>query len=104
MKQHITPKQMQEITKEQFYGLFNGEGIVKRKDWASFHCKKMNIGKLFELLKDKGCTYINPLFYPAIGWFWTIDVTFKDGTENPQDQSKHDELCDGLWTILKQII
>lgn len=48
MKQHITPAQALEITEDQFYSLF--DEIVKRKDWANFHHKKVTIGKCIELL------------------------------------------------------
>lgn len=50
MKQHITPKQAQEVSKEQFYSAF--EELVNRKDWATYHHKKMTIGKMMEILKN----------------------------------------------------
>jgi len=56
VKQHILPKQAKEITEEQFYSLFPGklhDNVVERKDWANFHHKKITIGKMIELLKQK---------------------------------------------------
>ena len=48
MKQHLTPKQLLEVTEEQFYSLF--DEIVKRNDWSKYHHKKMTIGKMIEYL------------------------------------------------------
>lgn len=52
MRQHITPKQAKQLTKEQFYSLF--PDLVIRDDWANYHHKKITIGKIIEILKDKG--------------------------------------------------
>lgn len=50
MKQHITPKQAKELTKEKFYELF--PDLVIRNDWSNYHHKKITIGKMLEVLKE----------------------------------------------------
>ena len=99
MKQHVIPKQLKEITENQFYSLF--DEIVKRDDWHTYHHKKITIGKMFEILKGKGCKYINPMFYPERNNFWVIDVVFPNG-DRYQEPNK--ELCDGLWESIKELL
>ena len=86
MKQHITPEQAKEITEEQFYSLF--DEIVKRKDWANYHHKKVTIGKCIEVLTSKG---IND---GVTGWMdeYTIDIEWNG------------ELIDSLWESVKLVL
>ena len=49
MKQHITPKQANRLGKKRFYELF--PDLVVREDWASYHHKKISIGKLIEIIE-----------------------------------------------------
>jgi hypothetical protein len=49
LKQHVTPKQAQEFTENQFYSLF--DEVVPRKDWANYHHKKLTIGKIIEVIR-----------------------------------------------------
>lgn len=100
MKQHITPKQLNEITEEQFYNLF--DEIVKRKDWAKYHHKKMTIGKMIEVLTNNSITV-------------DIKITSMD-TEDGNNgfvvinnvfygkAYKSKELCDALWDAVKDVV
>lgn len=102
MKQHILPKQAQEITEEQFYSLFNNQhyGSVRREDWAHFHHKKVTVGKCIEILfehkvfreytcdgdKILNCGY-------GAGWIG-LDWINRGETE----------LIDALWEAVKSIL
>lgn len=85
MKYHITPKQAKEVTEEQFYSFFNE--IVPRKDWANYHCKKMDIGKMIDYLDEV-----------------TISKSIVDGMWNLLIFDKNYEgkdLVDTLWEAMK---
>ena len=88
MKQHITPVQALEITEEQFYSLF--DEIVKRKDWAHFHHKKVNIGKCIELL-DFSLTKIE---YDNFDYY----------VHTNKGENGKFELIDALWEATKSIL
>lgn len=51
MKEHITPKQAQQLAEGDFYNLFKIE--VKREDWYKYHHKKVTIPKLLGVLKKE---------------------------------------------------
>lgn len=93
MKQHVTPTQMQEITEEQLYSLF--DEIVKRKDWANYHHKKMTIGKMIEILHKRSCD----IRIESAGQVWYIDNNIPNANEHG-----YTELCDVLWQAVKQIL
>lgn len=105
MKQHITPQQAQQITEEQFYSLF--DEIVKRKDYANFHHKKLDIGKMIEILEDK--TKVKVRIYPAKygeeseKYIVKIDISvFLENLENGYLKVFSGiELCDVLWESVK---
>ena len=90
MKQHITPKQAQEISEEQFYSLFSE--IVHRKDWYDFHHKKVTIGKMIEILGEN--LYAMTQYEESSHWYvvigkwngWRIDG---------------EQLVDCLWKAVK---
>lgn len=84
MKYHITPKQAQEITEEQFYTLFTN--IVPRNDWYKYHHKKMDIGKMCDLLG------VLKLYKTSDG-LWVSNDTHTDK-----------ELVNILWELVKQKI
>jgi hypothetical protein len=96
MKQHITPKQAEDVTKEFFYSLFNE--LVDRKDWSNYHHKKVTIGKMIEFLETDE--------YPTLH----IDKQLKQGVmkENRYDVFQQgigthvgNSLCDALWDAVK---
>ncbi|WP_303984232.1 hypothetical protein [Niallia circulans] len=83
MKYHITPKQAKEVTEEQFYSMFNE--IVPREDWANYHHRKMDVGKMIDWLD-----YVN-IHKGFNEWFVTcyeVEYTGK-------------ELIDALWKAVK---
>ena len=85
MKYHITPKQAKEISEEQFYSYFNE--IVSRNDWANYHHRKMDIGKMIDYLDEV-----------------TISKSIVDGMWNVFVFEKHyegKELVDALWKAMK---
>lgn len=99
MKQHISPKQVEEITKEQFYSLFND--LVDRKDYSKYHHKKVTIGKMLEVLIEKNIVL-------------DIKLTSMDTQDNNKGfvvinnifyskEYKSKELCDALWKAIKDI-
>jgi hypothetical protein len=89
IKQHITPKQALELSEEQFYLLFP-DGIVKRKDWANYHHKKVTIGKMIEIL-DSEHLEINK-----------VDGKFRVANNFPNGTAFYRvELVDALWEAVK---
>lgn len=110
MKQHITPKQAKEITEEQFYSMFctdqtSFDRIVKRKDWANYHHKKVTIGKCIEILERK--------FY-FVSLRMLRDLTqpnekiclhlCPDAMNEDHSQIWGSEVIDALWEAVKQAI
>lgn len=100
MKQHILPKQVEEIKKEQFYSLFNN--LVYRNDYAKYHHKKVTIGKMLEVLTEKNIVL-------------DIKLTSMDTQDNNNGfviinnvfyskEYKAKELCDALWEAIKDIL
>ncbi|MCP1184911.1 hypothetical protein [Paenibacillus sp. 1781tsa1] len=88
MKYHITPKQAKEVTEEQFYSFFSD--IVPRKDWANYHHRKMDIGKMIDYLDEV-----------------IISKSVIDGMWNVAAFDKHyegKEFVDALWQAMKDDI
>ena len=88
MKYHITPKQAKDVSEEEFYSIFNE--IVPRKDWANYHHKKMDIGKMIDFLDEV-----------------TIGKSIVDGNWNLFVDEKHyegKELVDILWGAVKDVL
>lgn len=81
MNYHITPKQAQEIAEAQFYSLF--ETIVPREDWYKYHHKKMDIGKMLDIIG------VIKLYKSADG-LWVVNDTHSDK-----------ELTTILWELVK---
>lgn len=99
MKEHITPKQAQQITEDQFYSLFSE--IVKRDDWYKYHHKKVTIGKLIEFL-----TPINMHCYDHIEE-WKVQL-IGDKHLRRIDLKRREffcpELVDALWEAAKEVL
>ncbi|QSF43435.1 hypothetical protein [Paenibacillus tianjinensis] len=89
MKQHILPKQALEISKEQFYELFP-EGLVDRNNWATYHHKKMTIGKMIEVMFNKGHKI-------------TIDNCIPCSVKDYLIEKEYCQMnvCDALWDAVK---
>jgi hypothetical protein len=98
MKQHITPKQAEELTETKFYALF--DEIVERKDWAKYHHKKVTIGKLIESIR----TY-RQIDITSKNEEWYIQLyKLNDGVKDKVNSSfecKNKELVDALFETLK---
>ena len=99
MKQHITPSQAQEITEEQFYSLF--DEIVKRKDWANFHHKKVAIGKCIEIIDGYSCWRIEDEGYNHECTLTLFKTKFH---EFPIAKFKYEGLINTLWATVKFIL
>lgn len=86
MKYHITPKQAREVTEEQFYSMFNE--IVHRKDWDTYHHKKMTIGKMIDFLDEVTITksVLNSQWYVKL-----LD----------EEEYHGKDLTDALWEAIK---
>jgi hypothetical protein len=82
MKQHISPKQLKEITKVQFYTLL--PDFVIRNDWSEYHHKKITIGKMIEILIDRDVNVSNIL--------------------KLKDNKEAKNLCNILWIEIKKMI
>ena len=103
MKQHISPNQVLEITKEQFYSLFPNDqhsvdSLVNRKDYATLHNKKMTIGKMIELWLNKmsGNEEISFNDLTKMTKFITI--------QNQWEESFGEmEVVDALWQAVKEV-
>ena len=98
MKQHITPKQAEELTEAKFYALF--EEIVERKDWAKYHHKKMTIGKLIEFVgayRQMDITSKNEEWHIRL---YKLNDGVKDRV-NSNFECKNKELVDALFGTLK---
>ena len=102
MKEHILPKQASEITEEQFYQLFESQhwGCVKRKDWAYYHHKKITIGKMIELIRER-----NQIDIYTVDDVWKVQlfdlsVAANDNISCVWEEDGR-ELCDVLWEAVK---
>lgn len=95
MKQHITSKQADEISKYKFYTLF--PDLVIRDDWSKFHHKKITIGKMIELLMDRGYCYT--IDYGKLEVWILGNITTKK-TYCPEVKLDN-LLCDALWEAVK---
>lgn len=93
MKQHIYPEQAREISKEQFYSLF--DELVDRDDWANYHHRKLTIGKLIEVIKSENICYIKHLKN------WKVCIFDKD---LEQREFESINLCDSLWGAVKELL
>lgn len=99
MKQHILPKQVLEVSEEEFYSLFGTEGIVKRKDYANYHHKKITIGKMIEFLATEAISLelLTTQMETTDGnkSFISLNNVFYDKKFASAD------LCDALWQAIK---
>jgi hypothetical protein len=110
MKQHITPKQVSEVSKEYFYSLF--EELVDRDDWADFHHKKMTIGKMIEIIDGSEYTYDIKRCKRSKNWI-ILEYIESEKDLNLKDRCIMDrydsyainstELSDVLWEVIKQM-
>lgn len=89
IKYHITPKQAKEVTEEQFYSFFSE--IVPRKNWANYHHRKMDIGKMIEYLDEVSVS-------KSINGVWNVCVFLTD--KNYEGK----ELVDALWGAMRDEI
>lgn len=85
MKTHISPKQAREVSEETFYSVFNE--LVPRKDWATYHHKKMDIGRMIDYLDEVKITK------SVMNDMWDV-FCFKQ-------HYKEKELVDALWEAMK---
>lgn len=97
MKQHILPKQAQEISEIEFYSLFPvrnslGDNVVKRKDWDKFHHKKVTIGHMIQFLKEKNWN----IQIHMVGDSFRVANDIQNGWAFSRT-----ELCDALWEAVK---
>ncbi|MBD8836278.1 hypothetical protein IFU39_00395 [Paenibacillus sp. CFBP 13594] len=90
MKYHITPKQAREVTEEQFYSFFNE--IVPRSNWASYHCRKMDIGKMIDYLDEV------TVGRSIVDRKWNVCTFLTDRHYEGK------ELVDALWEAMKEDI
>lgn len=103
MKQHITPKQFQELPKEISCKVFD----LNARDWRGYkddfygyHHKKITIGKMIETLMDKGYHYT--IEYGKL-YIWEMgDITTKKVF--CPDIKLDTLLCDALWDAVKYIL
>jgi hypothetical protein len=92
MKQHVTPKQLAEVSKETVHKLLEVTSTIDRANYFEFHCKKMTVGKMIEQL-DANIANIENL---NGSWEITLNPSCKTILEN--------ELCDVLWEAVKIIV
>lgn len=97
MKLHITPKQVKELTEEQFFNLFSNQHweCVRRKDWADYHHKKVTIGRMIEMLK---CSKWMIKIMESMEGFWRVELDTINGRSYYRK-----ELCDALWEAVKSL-
>lgn len=101
MKQHITPKQAKELGESLFYNLFEdvlNERIVHREDWYKFHHKKLDIGKMIEILDIS--TLATDFRKDFVVQEWIVEIMLV--MDNYECKSK--ELCDALFKAVKDIL
>jgi hypothetical protein len=101
MKQHVTPKQLSEISIEKCCTIF--ETYEGRKDFYKYNAKKMTIGKMIELLDTNAtdvvvCHEETDSLHNTYVWY----VSFCQGMGGPEFFNK--ELCDALWEAVKEVI
>jgi len=93
MKQHISPMQAREVTEEQFYSFYPEGELVRRKDWATYHHKKMTIGKMIEIMTNKGHKITIDNCTPCSVKDYMIDKEYCQMS-----------VCDTLWDAVKGCI
>ena len=89
MKQHITPSQLKEIPIKISSVIFGGT-YENRKNYYAYNAKKMTIGKMIEILKNK------------YGDQWCEKVFF--ATRDGDVFENGDCLCDALWEAVKYVL
>ena len=89
MKQHITLKQWDELTKDQKNTLHDFDFI---NDW------KMNIGQMIEFLGDD-LDFIRRRKSPE-GYIY-FEVYFQKNNQSATSRFSYDELADALWEAVK---
>jgi hypothetical protein len=94
MKEHITPKQANQLTKAQFYDLFP-EGLVSRVDWATYHRTKLTVGKMVGILKGRG--YSLKMVVASITTLTVYNTTDEHTFCSPN-------LCDTLWEAIVHVV
>ena len=108
MKQHLLPKQVLEVTKEQFYSLFpddqhSVDRLVDRKDYATFHHKKMTIGKLIKTIRIR-----NQLQIYTVDNVWCVQLFESHICANDEVdciwENSSKELVDVLWQAVKEAL
>lgn len=104
MKQHITPKQAKEITKEQFYRLI--QGLVDRDDWSDYHHKNMTIGKMIEILRKQYTHNNNIITFDFDNQVdkWFIEIEEISRHEHVYSNYEDECLCDALWDAVKSML
>lgn len=100
MKQHITPKQLAEIDKARIQELLQVTSTIERNNYYEFHCSKMTIGKMIEILEFK---------FPTIYIENQLPAGLRDSIRYrvfQQGAGHHygDNLCDALWNAVKDVL
>lgn len=101
MKQHITPKQFQELPKEiscKVFDLNPRDWRGYKNDFYGYHHKKITIGKMIELLNDNNVTDIGIKLNSDRN---NIGVWVGDKKINTFNNP---ELCDSLWDAVKHML
>lgn len=95
MKQHITPDQAKQLEEQEFYYLFEKDGILHRpKDWYRYHHKKVTIGKMIEFLSNKYNENLKFHISPKDLKWNRVYIDIENG------YGYSGELCDGLWACV----
>ena len=116
MKQHITPKQFKEISKEQSIELFDFNARDWRgceDDFYTYHHKKITVGKMIEILDNSEYSYDIKRCKNRNNWILIqllesgLNRSLKDRDVVDRLDSQmfeSDKLCDVLWEAIKMMI
>lgn len=96
MKQHVNPKQLKEVSKEQISEWLSGT-YLKRKNFYQYNCKKITIGKMMEMLHSE-CIMVRTYSNLNIA---KVKVEF---INNEERVFSSNELVDALWEAEKYVL
>lgn len=88
MKQHISPQQLKMMGRDNIDSLFNFTN--REKDFYTYHCKKVTIGKMIEVLEKESVVRLILLLN-----------SYKEDLASRKDRIC---LCDALWEGLCQVV
>jgi len=104
MKQHITVKQLNELTNQGQYELCNKNNIIYWNGMSrSEITKNITISKMIEILR-KCIVMIEFLDHSDDDYNYVVQILINKGFEEEYINFENFELCDALWDAVKSVL